>query len=287
MDLKAVVAIGIIGSRAEDPYSDGDWDLVAFIDAPNHPPPDIRREFWVSTNSPLAGAEIHCSGMCDRFIINGSHVGIDYRPIDSIAADIKQVLEEGTIWQTPDISFVLGCFPEAICADIRMCIPLWDPEDRISAWQASLKNYPEKFRNNIIQQVLFEARFKLADLRRASEISDVTFFHAALSEFCLCLIRIIFALNRRYFRGLKRAMHVLIELRIKPNGVTERLTQLMSSAFVETDLWSPFEVAKQLAVDVAMLAASQGDTESTAAGLALSDWPDAEPLKFNQISDGV
>ena len=284
---QSVKAVGLIGSRASsDLEGSDDWDLWAFTSSAEQPTEEERRRIWLSDGSPVASATIHCAGMSDRFVIEGIHVGVDFNPpIATIDERLDRVIKKGDVSRLPSSFpnpihwFALGECPEAICADLRMCTPLWDPDHLIMQWQNSLASYPKQFKLNILAHVLFEARRRLIDMRRASEIGDVALFHMALSELCFCLFRILFAINEEYFRGAKWAMQTVSSFRLVPDNWTEEMEDLLRGGLSVQRLQEIFLQAKSLTLGIVELASTQGEEEREAIQSGLWDWPDVDPLE--------
>jgi len=281
-----VKAVGLIGSRASSEIDRADdWDLWAFTSVDGQPTEEERRRTWLSDGSPIASAAIHCAGSADRFVVAGEHVGVDFGPtVAAINDRLDRVIKEGDVSRLPSSFpnpfhwFALGECPEAICADLAMCVALWDPDNLILAWQNVLASYPKRFKLNILAHVLFEARRRLMDLRRASEIADIALFHIALSELCFSLLRILFAINERYFRGAKWAMHAISEFRLIPDNWNKRMEALLCAGLSARCLDEVWQEARSLTLAVAELASAQGEEEREAIQSGFWDWPDVDPL---------
>ena len=233
---------------------------------------------WLSKDSPLASETVFCGG-CDRFVIGGVHVGIDYLPIAEVNERLRRVLKDGDVSPVWTYWTTLGECPEGVCADIKACRPLWDPDNLIVRWQDSVRSYPRQFKLNILNEVSFEARYKLKDMLQASEIADIALFHIALSELCFCLLRMLFAINEEYFRGAKWAMRTAADFRLVPDNWTKEMEDLLCRPMLAQSLRELFLQARSLTVAIVELASSQGEEERKAIQRGLSQWPDVDPLE--------
>jgi hypothetical protein len=141
-----------------------------------------------------------------------------------------------------------------------------------------LSPYPRQFKTNVLYWVLFEARYRLKDMRRASEIGDVALMHMSLSELCFCLLRIVFAVNEEYFRGVKRAMRMTRRFSILPEKWDTEMQYLLGTGLSAGNLEEAYVRANSLTKDLAETCSAQGREEGRMVDRALTDWPDIDPL---------
>jgi len=280
--LEGIAAVVVVGSRATAQHKKADdWDLLGVMRTPEIPREASRQRLWSSPGSPVSQAEIHYGGCNDRFILNGVDIGIDYNlSVPLVQERLQQVLEHASVERTASPWFCLGESPEVICADVESCISLLDPDRIVAAWKDMVTSYPQRFRTNLLHSCLFEARFRLKDMRRASDLGDIPLFHAGLSETIFCLLRVLFALNRRWFPGLKHAIVTARRFTIAPHGWVEELERILSHGLKEGQLEEIHARAESFTVSLARLAAAQGEEEKQAVCRAAGDWPDVDPIDF-------
>jgi predicted nucleotidyltransferase len=280
--LDGVAAVVLVGSRATaQPGKADDWDLLGIMRAPEIPQEASRQRLWSSPESPVAEAEMHFGSCNDRFVLNGVDLGIDYNlSIPLVDKRLRQVLEEGRAERAASPWFCLGECPEVICADVESCVSLWDPDGIVAAWKEMVAPYPQRFRTNLLYSCLFEARFRLKDMRRGSDLRDIPLVHAGLSELALCLLRVLFALNRRWFPGVKSAMRTARRCMVIPDDWIDDLERVLSCSLGEGDLKQVHAEAESLTVRLSRLATAQGEEERQAVCLAAANWPDVDPMHF-------
>jgi hypothetical protein len=285
--LEDVSAVVLVGSRASAQSERADdWDLLGIMRTPGVPEEATRRRLWSSPESPVAQAETHFGDCNDRFIIDGVGVGIDYHlNLPQVLERLKQVLEYGKVARTASPWFCLGECPEVICADVESCVALWDPDGIVAGWKTMVALYPQRFRTNVLHECLFEARFRLKDVRRGSDLRDIPLLHAGLSEVALCLLRVVFALNREWFPGMKSAATTARRFTVLPNGWIEELERILSCGLGQGELNEVHTEAESLTVRLARLAAAQGEEERQAVGRAARDWPDVGSIGFSDGAD--
>lgn len=277
---KPVRAIALVGSRAIEAYdSDADdWDVAAYTDSKMEPTREERTALWASHRIFREPGVTTVGDRDDRFVLGDLRFGLSYTPIAGVEANLYQVLVEGVWSMRAAPWYPMGECPDAVCGEIETCQPLWDEEALIKDWKARVSTYPQRFKQKVLQELVFEARGNLQDLRRGVELQDLPHFHMALSEVCLRVIRLMYAANERYFRGSKRSLRGLRSVASVPASWlidVERLLAMELSAGKLHEIW---DLAKQLVTRTAEFAASQGVDESKAVERGLTYWPDVEPL---------
>ena len=110
-------------------------------------------------------------GMNDRFVVGDLRFGFTYYPVDEVDERIGAVLSG----KWPDYRYYS---PEAFAAGMSAAQPLWDPEAIIMRWRGSLDPMPHTFRRKAIQELVFESRADLEDLKRARDLGDITFYES-------------------------------------------------------------------------------------------------------------
>lgn len=275
--LPYVRAIALVGSQTLREGQAGDWDILAFTDLDGSPDAKSRRTLWSSPTSPIDLQAIGENN--DRFTFAGARVELDYRPMRDVDEKLDKAVNDGAFEAEANAWLTIADCPEAACAEIADCLSLWDPEGIINVWKSLVSEYPAILQANLLGHVLFEARFKLKDMRRADELGDVALFHMALSHLCFCLLRMLYAINRTYFRGIKRCVEGLSQFTPLPRDCRGRMERLLCAGLSPARLNGLYDEAAALLRETAHLALEQG-TDETARVIALGmeDWPDIDPL---------
>jgi hypothetical protein len=211
----------------------------------------------------------------------GTRIGLDYTmTVTEMTESLDAVLLRGNAERTPSGSFPLGGFPEVACSDVRSFVTLYDPQGYVPTWKARLEPFPTLFRLNIFHQCIFDARFRLKDMRRASELSDMPLFHAAISEFTVCVFRLLFALNRSWFGGIKHAHRSLARLPLMPSDCAKRIGEIVRHELHEEVLRDLHSRARSLLADIARIVAEQGADEKERVEWGTSYWPDVDTWEW-------
>lgn len=277
--LPRVRAAAVIGSQAAAPdQAPSDWDIWILCRQPR-PRDETVDSLWSGHLCPplLRGMYIRRG----RFRINDMAVKCDVWEIEKVQRCLDQVCVDAD----PEPDFAPWCAgadcPEVMCHDILTCQPLFDHEGCFDRWKAQLAAYPQPFQGVLLGQVLLEARYRLKDMRRGCELPDMPLFHMGLSQLGLCLLRMAYAINERYFPGLKRALPGTAGMSRLPTNFAERLGQLVCAPLTAQQSGLTFAQARQLTVDMALQAlAVGGDVRKAVIDRGLTDWPDPEPLSL-------
>jgi hypothetical protein len=277
--LPRVCAAAVLGSQAAaaDQQPCG-WDIWIICRQPR-PRDETVDSLWSGHLCPvlLRGMYIRRG----RFQINGVAVRCDVWELEKVQRCLDQVLIDAD--PEPDFApwFAGADCPEVMCHDILTCRPLFDHDGCFDRWKAGLTAYPQSFRAILLGQVLLEARYRLKDMRRGLELSDLPLFHMGLSQLGLCLLRMAFAINERYFPGLKRALRGAAGMSSLPADFARRIEQLISAPLDARHLDVSLSLARQLTVDMALQAlAVGGDVRRAVIERGLTDWPDPDPLSL-------
>jgi hypothetical protein len=231
----------------------------------------------------LASAEVYFGGSGERFVVDGAEISVDFDRIADLEDAVARVIKDADVAMRAEEWCVLGQCPEAVCADIAMCKPLWDPDKVIVGLQKLVWPYPRPFKLNMLHLTLFWARYDLKEMKRAAELGDVTAFHIALSELAFRWLRILFALNGSYFRGTKRAMRQAESFGTLPECFRHRMDALICRELSPRALDGLYKRAKGLTLEIVRLGAIQGADEERMVRLGLSEWPDADSFSGEEL----
>jgi hypothetical protein len=277
--LPRVRAAVVIGSQAAAPgQGASDWDLWILCRQPR-PREETVDALWSGHLCPPLLRGMYVRG--GRLRVSGVPIECDVWEIEKIQRCLDRVVVEAD--PEPDFAhlFAGADCPEVMCHDILTCQVLFDHEGCIDRWKAQLATYPAPFQAILLGQVLLEARYRLKDMRRGCELSDLPLFHMGLSQLCLCVLRMAYAINERYFPGLKRALAGTCGMSRLPADFARRLERLVSAPLTAEQVDLTLVEARQMTVDMTLQAlAVGGDVRRTVVERGLTDWPGPEPLSL-------
>jgi len=112
-------------------------------------------------------------------------------------------------------------------AECQCCIPLYDPENRISGFKKELSGYPSKLKHTIIQDSLWSAEFTLIQAVGYAENQDIFNTAGCLTRALKNIVSALFAINELYPIGDKRAIEILEQTEQKPDHLKKTIADIL------------------------------------------------------------
>lgn len=159
--------------------------------------------------------------------VAGQRVDLLYRNVEQVERVIMEV-EAGRYevhyLQQPPFGFFSGTY----LGEVAVCVPLYDPTDRLAALKRRVKDYPEALRRSVVRDYLFMAEFTLSTFAPKYAARSDTFGTAAcLTRGVNELVMALFALNRKYPVNDKTALAEVAEFDITPRGFGLRVQKAL------------------------------------------------------------
>ena len=155
--------------------------------------------------------------------VGGQRVDFLYRnleQVERVLADAEAGRYELHYLQQPPFGF----FSATYLGEVAVCVPLSDPESRLSALKRRVAEYPEALRRRVVKDFLFMAEFNLtAFAPKYAARGDAYGTAACLSRAVNELVVALFALNRRYPRNDKTALAEVAEFEHAPRDFGPRV----------------------------------------------------------------
>jgi predicted nucleotidyltransferase len=154
-------------------------------------------------------------------------VDLLYKNIDQILKAIdnaKNGIWENNFEQQPPYGFSSIIF----LAETHSCIPLYDPENVISKLKDSVKQYPQKLKQSVVQQSLWSAEFTIWQAEKFAGKTDMYNTVGCLTRAMYSIVSTLFALNEIYPMGDKRAIETVDKTKNKPINFTNKINAILS-----------------------------------------------------------
>lgn len=155
--------------------------------------------------------------------IGGQRVDFLYRSfehVDRVIAEAKEGRYELHYLQQPPFGFFSG----TCLGEIAICVPLLDPEGRVSTLKQRVTPYPEALRRTVVRDFLFMAEFTLtAFAPKVAARADTYGTAACLTRAVNELVMALFALNRTYLINDKTALTEVMEFERAPRDFGPRV----------------------------------------------------------------
>ena len=159
--------------------------------------------------------------------VDGQRVDLLYRNlehVERVIADAEAGRYEVHYLQQPPFGF----FSATYLGEVAVCVPLFDPTDRLTALKRGVASYPEALRQAVVRDYLFMAEFTLATFApKYAARSDTYGTAACLTRGVNELVMALFALNRKYPLNDKTALAEIGEFEIAPREFGPRVQAVL------------------------------------------------------------
>lgn len=131
-----------------------------------------------------------------------------YKNIEQITRTIdnaKNGIWENIFEQQPSYGFSSIIF----LSETQSSLPLYDPYDVVKRLKESVKQYPQKLKQSVIQQSLWSAEFTIWQAEKYARKNDTFSTIGCLTRATKSIVTSLFAVNELYPMGDKRAISIL------------------------------------------------------------------------------
>ena len=231
--VEGIKAIVLGGSRARGTHTtSSDIDLGIYY----HPdaPLDLKKLGAVATrlDDEHRADVITPVGGWGPWINGGGWLKIQSHPVDFLYRDLEQVrakiedclLGKVEIFYQP--GHPLGFVSSMYLAEVAVCQPLWDPAGSISELKRKIDPYPDALKKALLQKFAWEIQFSLQIARKGAERSDVTYVAGCCFRSVMCMLQVLFALNKTHWLNEKGAVAAASNFTRKPEGLQSRINEI-------------------------------------------------------------
>lgn len=163
-----------------------------------------------------------------------------YRDLAKVTAIIEDCLH-GRVEIFYQPGHPLGFVSSIYLAETAVCEPLWDPEELISGLKKKIDPYPETLQSALIQKFAWEINFSIEIARKSVERADVTYAAGCCFRSVMCMLQVLFAINRMHWLNEKGAVALAETFAQKPVMLQPRINK----AFALLDV-SPQSIRKAI-----------------------------------------
>jgi predicted nucleotidyltransferase len=150
-----------------------------------------------------------------------------YRNIDHVECTIAEA-GSGIYQQDYNQQPTFGFYSVAYLGETDVCIPLYDPYQRIAELKAKVRVYPPGLRRAIIANELWNAEFCLLFASKFSANSDIYNTTGCLARLASNLTQVLYALNQTYFINDKGALDMLAQFELCPSDYANRIAEMLA-----------------------------------------------------------
>lgn len=149
-----------------------------------------------------------------------------YKNIDQITRTIdnaKNGIWENNFEQQPPYGFS----SIILLSETQSSLPLYDPDSIIKDLKESVKLYPQKLKQSVIQQSLWSAEFTIWQAEKFADKNDTFNTVGCLTRATKSIITSLFAINELYPMGDKRAITILEQAKIRPGNLSFKIDHIL------------------------------------------------------------
>jgi predicted nucleotidyltransferase len=151
-----------------------------------------------------------------------------YRNIDQIQRTINEA-QHGITHHDFDQQPAYGFYSIIYLAELKICIPLHDPDGLVSELKSQVLEYPQKLKEKTISDCLWAAEFTLLHARGFAQKGEIYNTAGCLTRAASNLTQVLFALNERYFIRDKQVMNELDNIAIIPHHYTQDVESILAN----------------------------------------------------------
>jgi predicted nucleotidyltransferase len=231
--VEGVKAIVLGGSRARGTHtSSSDVDLGIYY----HPDSllDLKALSKVATklDDEHRADVITAIGGWGPWINGGGWLRIQSFPVDFLYRDLAKVnaVIDDCLYGKVEIFYQpghpLGFVSSIYLAEVAVCQPLWDPEGIISELKKKIDPYPDSLQKALIQKFAWEIDFSIDISRKSVQRSDVTYAAGCCFRSVMCMLQVLFAINKTHWLNEKGAVALADTFSRKPERLPSRINEV-------------------------------------------------------------
>jgi hypothetical protein len=118
-------------------------------------------------------------------------------------------------------------------AEAAICQPLWDPEGLVLELKSKVQPYPDLLQRALIEKFGWEIDFSLSIAKKSIERADVTYAAGCFFRGAMCMLQVLFAINKTHWLNEKGALAIADLFTVKPAMLKSRVEE--SFRFVEAN----------------------------------------------------
>lgn len=213
----------------------------------NRPSSDIDIGLYYHPNSPLNLSQLdHVAAKLDDrqqagliteiggwgpWINGGGWLTVQSYPVDFLYRDLEKVKTiiddclQGRVEIFYQPGHPLGFVSSIYLAEVAICQPLWDPEGVISELKEKTDSYPASLQKTLVQKFAWEIKFSLDIAKKSIERADVTYAVGCCFRSVMCMLQVLFAINKVYWLNEKGAVALANTFALKPARLQSRIDE--------------------------------------------------------------
>lgn len=227
-----VSAIVLGGSRARGTHTpSSDVDLGIYYHPRQPLNLDQLREAAARLDDEHRSDVLTDPGGWGPWINGGGWLKVRAHPVDFLYRDLEKVMKviedclHGTLEMIYQPGHPFGFVSSIYLAEVAVCQPLWDPNGILSDLKKKVNPYPVSLQKALIQKFAWEIDFSLRIAQKSVERADVTYAAGCCFRSVMCMLQVLFALNRTHWLNEKGALALADAFALTPRMFQDRVNQ--------------------------------------------------------------
>jgi predicted nucleotidyltransferase len=158
-----------------------------------------------------------------------------YRDLDKLNMVINSCLD-GKVEVFYQPGHPHGFVSSIYLGEIAICQPLWDPEGLIANLKSKVIPYPIALQKAVIRNFAWEIDFSIGIAQKSIAKADVAYAAGSCFRSVMCMLQVLFAMNKEHWLNEKGAVAIANNFKIKPVNFQSRVGEIFTllSATPET-----------------------------------------------------
>jgi predicted nucleotidyltransferase len=231
--VESVRAIVLGGSRARGTHTPAsDIDLGIYYDPDDPLNLNQLREVAARLDDEHRADVLTELGGWGPWINGGGWLKVQGHAVDFLYRDLKKVTSviEDCLQSKIEIAYQpghpFGFVSSIYLAEVAVCQPLWDPQETISKLKSRIDPYPDPLQKALIQKFAWEIDFSIRIARKSVERADVAYAAGCCFRSVMCMLQVLFALNKTHWLNEKGAVALAETFTIKPVMLQSRINEV-------------------------------------------------------------
>jgi hypothetical protein len=234
-ELPGIVAIALGGSYARgNARPDSDLDIGLYYSEHSRPSVEAIRAYAERlsiADRPPTVTDFYGWG---PWVNGGAWIQTPVGKLDLLyrnTEQIQRVLDESQagvhhhhFYQQPTFGFTSVIY----LAEIRSCLPLFDPRHLVLEFKRVVESYPPRLQKKLVSDSLWTAEFTFFHATGFAERGDIFNTVGCLARIAFMLAQCLFALNAEYYFGDKGALETIDHFTLKPDRFSRRLQSILA-----------------------------------------------------------
>lgn len=230
--VEGIRAIVLGGSRARGTHTpSSDIDLGIYYHPGNPLNLEQLREVAARLDDEHRTDVLTEPGGWGPWINGGGWLKVQAHPVDFLYKDLQKITGviddclQGKVEIVYQPGHPFGFLSSIYLAEVAVCQPLWDPDGPLSELKRRIDPYPEALQKALIQKFAWEIDFSIRIARKSIERADVAYATGCCFRAVMCMLQILFAMNKTHWLNEKGAVAIADAFVVKPAMFKPRIQQ--------------------------------------------------------------